>query len=73
MSEYHLKRLPEKKQYWLRGLLSGIKKKLGTEYPVSLNVQHQVAFYLGYYQQAQQKFRKPNKNINKNEEELRNE
>lgn len=73
LSEYHLKRLPEKKQYWLRGLLSGIKKKLGTEYPVSLNVQHQVAFYLGYYQQAQQKFRKPNKNINKNEEELRNE
>lgn len=65
LSEYHLKRLPEKKQYWLRGLLSGIKKKIGTEYPASLNVQQQVAFYLGYYQQTQQKFHKTDKNINK--------
>lgn len=73
LSEYHLKRLSEKKQHWLRGLLSGIKKKIGTEYPVSLNVQQQAAFYLGYYQQTQQRFHKKDENINKNEEDLQNE
>ena len=73
LSENHLKRLPKKKQYWLRKLLSEIIKKAGAEYPISLNIQQQAAFYLGYYQQTQQRYHKADKNTNDNKEEFDDE
>lgn len=70
LSDYHLERLDEKKQLWIKKQLSEIMAKINENYPISMSVQQQAAFYLGYYQQTRQRYHKTNKN---NEEEFENE